>query len=1622
MKKIILLFLLSLLSFHNSFSQNYNWITPNKTYLKMYVAEDGMLRVNKTDFTNAGINTTGLDPRTVKVFNKGIQVPIYFSGEQDGTFDANDYFDFYGIKNYGGFTTTYDHNNVIAYTTNEFYNQYSDTNIYWTDWGGANGIRFTIPTYTATSNYTNLFFNDLLHFEKDIFYTQGENYSVNDLRFLTTEKFRGEGWFWTSITNNQTFSDTFSLPLLSTVPQTASVKIFTYPQYRNTSVFNEHSVQVSVNGTLIATLYSNDFNKIDSTISFSSSLLSNLTVNNVSIKYVPVGGSSGYMAIDLFEVTYPKIFKLRNEKITPNLDGTDTTSKLFKIAGYNSSNQINVYDLNNNLKITNVTFNSDTLKFTGKSNGKFELVNNVITKKPFRIKQKQVPDLVSSSNGADYLLIYHKLFLSQAEQLRAYRQTHDNFRSFKAEIEDIYDVFNYGLEDPVALRNFTTNVYNTWQLPKLRYICLLGRASLDPKKNLSSSVYYQNLVPTYGYPPSDGYFANFKIGTFCYYTQIGIGRLPAYNPLEAQSMVDKIIAYENEAPDDWTKDFIYITGGGTLAEQVSHQQVSNLEIGNYIIPPSLSGDAHKIYRSDLSGNATFNIKDSVKNDISRGCFFVNYRGHAGSHDWEVAMNDPNTLSNGNKLPLILSLTCFTGENSRGDYRGFGERFIYNDNKGAIGFIGTTGWSYSAYGNNFGTYVISSIKNDTAKRFGDATKYAQTFMSKDSLSFSIRHTLNCYTYLGDPAVTLKFPVRPEFSIKNSEYKLSNQFPSVGENVTLTVYPKNFGRTADSCKVRIQLKKDNQNYTFKDSILRTFGFADSISYNFNLDSLGTYSATVTLDYNNWHPLENKNNNTISINIPVKNTAFVPFRPVNNSLISSDSVELVALNPRINTIVNNVKVITQLDTTILFNSQILKTFTTSTLSGVVTKFKTPVPVPANNKIYYWRTNCIINNDSSGWSNIQTFVYNNLILASATGNKDNYDMSSPGSVSVYKINSNQYSQSDYNNTSFKTNGIDLADYPANLFVRSFGSNAEESSYFNVGNKSIYIDGNVNPGLNVLKVKKLTGNIIELKNLKMTSTTSSDSLVTFLNTFDSTYYMMLLNAAFVQGGQVLSAPAKTKLKQFGSIYCDSIGKLSYYHTWSLIGYLGATPAQVSEIYDPCCRPAPNCNSCNHWTESLSSLDVTFKKTSGSVSNIIGPAQSWSDFSWTRTLNPNSTIVFDVYGIDPNNQQTLLFSNLLTNTSSDLSSINAYQYPKINLVAKFNIDTLTGNLSSVLNSVRVNYTAPAELTWDVNSLKVASKYTVGSELKYSLNYHNPGFLNLSGIVARVYKKSIFSSNIILTDTLLYTLKPDSNLGYTNKFIIPYFRDSVNIFVELKPIGPNNEFYTYNNVVGISIKLNRNSPNPSPLQVFTDGQVLNNGDFVRPNPEIKINISDNEFTSSLVSDTTQLALRLNDKYVPYFINGSLNPVIKILDNDNSKVESNNSLYFYPALSTGTNKLSLTYHVDSNNIDTSFYDVIVSDELLVKDLYNYPNPMKDGTNFIFNLGGSVVPNKFKIKIYTVSGKLIKEIDTPVNIGVNQIAWDGKDNDGDFIANGTYLYRLVTEDEFKSETLTQKLVVLR
>ena len=78
-------------------------------------------------------------------------------------------------------------------------------------------------------------------------------------------------------------------------------------------------------------------------------------------------------------------------------------------------------------------------------------------------------------------------------------------------------------------------------------------------------------------------------------------------------------------------------------------------------------------------------------------------------------------------------------------------------------------------------------------------------------------------------------------------------------------------------------------------------------------------------------------------------------------------------------------------------------------------------------------------------------------------------------------------------------------------------------------------------------------------------------------------------------------------------------------------------------------------------------------------------------------------------------------------------------------------------------------------------------------------------------------------------------------------------------------------------------------------------------------------------------------------------------------------------------------------------------------NYPNPFSRFTEFTYEL---TVPAEVEIKIFTLSGRLIRSLKGTGSAGFNSgIVWDGRDQDGDRIANGVYIYKIVAQTRFNS-----------
>jgi hypothetical protein len=129
------------------------------------------------------------------------------------------------------------------------------------------------------------------------------------------------------------------------------------------------------------------------------------------------------------------------------------------------------------------------------------------------------------------------------------------------------------------------------------------------------------------------------------------------------------------------------------------------------------------------------------------------------------------------------------------------------------------------------------------------------------------------------------------------------------------------------------------------------------------------------------------------------------------------------------------------------------------------------------------------------------------------------------------------------------------------------------------------------------------------------------------------------------------------------------------------------------------------------------------------------------------------------------------------------------------------------------------------------------------------------------------------------------------------------------------------------------------------------------------------------------------------------------------------FSFENLSVGKHDLSMTVWDNALNKSTAEWTIdVAANEFTLKDLLNYPNPASSQTSFTFLLTRDA---RVSIKIYTVSGRLIKVFEEYGERGFNQLpqeGWDCRDEDGDALANGVYLYK-VTAREHGTEFLASE-----
>jgi flagellar hook assembly protein FlgD len=135
---------------------------------------------------------------------------------------------------------------------------------------------------------------------------------------------------------------------------------------------------------------------------------------------------------------------------------------------------------------------------------------------------------------------------------------------------------------------------------------------------------------------------------------------------------------------------------------------------------------------------------------------------------------------------------------------------------------------------------------------------------------------------------------------------------------------------------------------------------------------------------------------------------------------------------------------------------------------------------------------------------------------------------------------------------------------------------------------------------------------------------------------------------------------------------------------------------------------------------------------------------------------------------------------------------------------------------------------------------------------------------------------------------------------------------------------------------------------------------------------------------------------------------------------------PELEPGIHSIKIKAWDILNNSSEYILDFTVTndDELVIDHVLNYPNPFTTSTQFWFEHNKPGQDLFVQIHIFSLSGKVIKKLEKTINTSGNrstEVEWNGRDDFGDKIGKGVYIYRLkVFCSGSKPRTITEKLVI--
>lgn len=194
-----------------------------------------------------------------------------------------------------------------------------------------------------------------------------------------------------------------------------------------------------------------------------------------------------------------------------------------------------------------------------------------------------------------------------------------------------------------------------------------------------------------------------------------------------------------------------------------------------------------------------------------------------------------------------------------------------------------------------------------------------------------------------------------------------------------------------------------------------------------------------------------------------------------------------------------------------------------------------------------------------------------------------------------------------------------------------------------------------------------------------------------------------------------------------------------------------------------------------------------------------------------------------------------------------------------------------------------------------------------------------------------------------------------------------------------------------------------VKIFLNNETFVNGGLTDENPYLIAVLSDengiNTVGNGIGHDITAI---LDEK--------SSNPIVlnEYFKNDLDSYKSGQLRYQLTKLTPGRHTLTLKAWDVNNNSTQETVEFIVQEKanLALSHVLNYPNPFTTNTEFYFEHNQCCTDLETQIQIFTISGRLVKTINKSIytqGYRSEGIQWDGRDDYGDELARGVYVYRL-------------------